>query len=334
GVNQGTVTSVGGTFSNIGNLIGGTGADDFIFSNNAGLSGTLNGGGGNDNLDWSAYTTARNVTLIGPGSVDGVQGTEASIAGGFDNTTSLIGANGASGLLNALTGPNSSNTWNVTANNAGKLDGALSFSNFQTLTGGSGADTFNLSAGVSGSINGGGGSDTVNIVSSFTAPAPTLSINNVGTIGDSASATITATTLAISGASSIGSAGNPLLAAIIALQIAGSSGAGFITTAGSVDLQGINLGSGVLTLASGGSITDTTGQNVVADTLNLAAAAGAGTAAAPIKTVVNTLNTAVIGAGDINVSNTGALALGTTSTADGTIAVTASGALTANGPIT
>ncbi|MGH8283429.1 MAG: beta strand repeat-containing protein, partial [Gammaproteobacteria bacterium] len=330
--NQGTVTGVGGTFLNIGTLIGGTGADDFIFNNSATLGGTLNGGGGNDTLDWSAYTTARNVTLTGLGSLDGVQGTEASIAGGFDNITAMAGANSTGGLLNSLTGPNSTNTWNVTASNAGTLNGALSFSNFQTLTGGGSADTFNLGAGMSGSINGGGGFDTANIVNSFTAPAPTLTINNVGTIVDNADATITATTLAISGASSIGSASHPLLANLTTLQIGTSNGNAFIST-GSIDLQGINLGSGSLTLVSSGAITDTTGQNVIADTLDLTAVTGIGTGSAPIETVINTLNSAVSGTGSINVNNSGAIVLGAISTKNGAINSNSSGTLTVDGPI-
>src|SRR5574340_393681 len=55
GANQGTVTGIGGNFSNIGALIGGNGADDFIFANNASLSGSLNGGVGSNTVDWSAY---------------------------------------------------------------------------------------------------------------------------------------------------------------------------------------------------------------------------------------------------------------------------------------
>ncbi len=44
GANTGTVTGIGGTFSNIQNLVGGTGNDTFTFSDGATLSGTLNGG--------------------------------------------------------------------------------------------------------------------------------------------------------------------------------------------------------------------------------------------------------------------------------------------------
>ena len=337
GVNQGTETDVGGTFRNVGNLVGGNHADTFIFNDGASLSGTLDGGGvssGNDTIDWSAYTTARNVIITGIGTLDGMRGTEASITGGFNNITKIVGANGAGGLLNSLTGPNSSNTWNVNGSNAGILDGAIGFSNFQVLTGGNGADIFNLSAGVSGSINGGGGSDTANIVASFTAPAPTLAINNVETIADNAGAAITADILAISGATSIGSASKPLRGILDALQITASNGNAFISTVGNVDLQGINLGSGTFTLASSGAITDATGQNVTANAVNLSGVTGIGTQAAHIKTATSNLSALVSGAGNIYASNTGALTMGATSTANGSITITASGALTAGGPIT
>ncbi|HVC29488.1 MAG TPA: hypothetical protein VNF48_08095 [Gammaproteobacteria bacterium] len=336
GANQGTVTGIAGGFTNIGNLVGGNGADTFMFANGASLAGTLDGGGtisGNDTIDWSGYITARNVILTGTGSIDGMQGTETSITGGFDNITNVIGANGTAGLLNNITGPNTVNTWNVTNNNGGNLNSALNFSNFQILTGGSGIDTFNLSAGVSGSINGGAGNDIVNIVSSFTAPAPTLAINNVEIINDNAAATITAATLSISGATSVGSAGKPLLTNIAALQITGSNGDAFINNFGNLDLQVVAIGSGAFTLVSGGNVTDTSGQNVTAGSVNIEAVSGIGASGAPIKIVTGNLSAAVSGAGNMYFSNTGAITLGAISTAGGDIEISSSGTLIANGPI-
>ncbi|MGA9856034.1 MAG: hypothetical protein WBR29_12235, partial [Gammaproteobacteria bacterium] len=334
GANQGTVIGIGGGFTNVGNLVGGNGTDTFILSNGASLAGELDGGGvssGNDTIDWSAYLTARNVILTGPGSIDGMQGTETSIAGGFDNITNIIGANGVAGLLSTLTGPNTANIWNVTSSNGGNLDSALNFSNFQILTGGSNVDTFNLSAGVSGSINGGTGDDTVNVVNSFTAPAPTLTINNVETINDNAAATINATTLSISGATSIGSAGTPLLTNISALQISGSNGNAFINNFSNVDLQGIAVGSGTFSLVSDGSVTDLTDQGVTAGSVIIDAATGIGTSGAPIKTVTGNLSAAVNGIGDIYFSNTGTVTLGSISTSDGDINITSSGGMIAGG---
>ena len=44
------------TFTAVQNLTGGTGDDTFRFGNGAGVSGIVNGGGGTDKLDYSAYT--------------------------------------------------------------------------------------------------------------------------------------------------------------------------------------------------------------------------------------------------------------------------------------
>jgi hypothetical protein len=46
------------TFSSIENLTGGSQADDFAFSDGVGVSGNIDGSGGNDTLDYSAYSTA------------------------------------------------------------------------------------------------------------------------------------------------------------------------------------------------------------------------------------------------------------------------------------
>src|SRR2546429_143368 len=62
-----------------------------------------------------------------------------------------------------LTGPDGTNTWFVTGQGAGTLNGISSFQEVESLTGGSGNDTFQLSNGVavSGIINGGTGSNTL-----------------------------------------------------------------------------------------------------------------------------------------------------------------------------
>ncbi len=62
-----------------------------------------------------------------------------------------------------LTGPDAGNNWKITGTNAGTLDGRLSFTGIEYLTGGSGYDTFAFANGakVTGSIDGGGGSNTL-----------------------------------------------------------------------------------------------------------------------------------------------------------------------------
>jgi len=68
----------------------------------------------------------------------------------------VIGS-GAMNAVNTLVGANTINTWDLTGRNAGTLDGALTFSGFQNLTGGSVDDTFVFLPGgsVSGALNGG-----------------------------------------------------------------------------------------------------------------------------------------------------------------------------------
>src|SRR5262249_20870938 len=73
------------TFASFENLSGGTSNDNFVFSNSATVSGVIDGGVGSDTIDWSAYTTGRNVVLTGLGATDGFNGNEASVTGGFKN---------------------------------------------------------------------------------------------------------------------------------------------------------------------------------------------------------------------------------------------------------
>ena len=51
------------TFTSVENLTGGPGIDRFVFANGVGVTGTVNGGGGGDFLDYAAYTTGVTVNL-------------------------------------------------------------------------------------------------------------------------------------------------------------------------------------------------------------------------------------------------------------------------------
>ena len=84
GSRSGTVTGIGVGYSSIDNLIGGSGADSFALNNGVITSGSIDGGAGVDTLDLSLYTTDRSVILTGSG-VNGFDGTEASVGGGFAN---------------------------------------------------------------------------------------------------------------------------------------------------------------------------------------------------------------------------------------------------------
>jgi hypothetical protein len=162
GTNAGTLNTTI-SFSGFQNLTGGSGADTFIFSNGAQVTGTIDGGGGTNTLDYSAYTTGVTVDL----SANLATGT-----GSFLNVQSFAGSAGGG---NTLLGPNADTTWNITGSNAGTLSGGFSFTAFQNLLGGSGADTFLFAdgAGVAGTIDGGSGTNALN----FAAYTGTVIVN-------------------------------------------------------------------------------------------------------------------------------------------------------------
>ncbi|MGH8399547.1 MAG: beta strand repeat-containing protein, partial [Gammaproteobacteria bacterium] len=366
GTDQGSVTGLVTSFTSMQNLKGGTGADDFVFADAAILTGTIDGVSGSDTLNLSAYNTATDVLLTGS-NANGYTGTDGGISGTFSHLDTIIGGN----VANTLTAENTANTWTITGADAGKLDdgtATLTFSNFgtwnggtgtdtltgdsggdtfnvtgtdqgsvtglvtsftsmQNLTGGSGADTFNLSGGVTGTINGGSGSDILKIVSSFTAPATALTISNVEAISNNVGAVLTANKLVVSGANTITLTG----AAVSALNVTGSGTTVNIGTSGNLDLLNINVGTGSVTLNSGGSITDSTAQTVTAQSIDLTAATNIGTSANPVLTAASSL-TASAGTG-ININNSGTLTLTGAASATGSIAIKNSGALDVAGAV-
>jgi hypothetical protein len=106
GTNAGTLSWAGSTttFSGILNLTGGAGADDFIVSSGAGVTGTIDGGGGNNTIDTSAYTSSESFT------VNGNLGA-ATVAPTFTNIQTLIGGNGGNVFnVRASTAPLTINT--------------------------------------------------------------------------------------------------------------------------------------------------------------------------------------------------------------------------------
>ncbi len=147
-VTQNNAGNINGTlaFADFQNLTGGSVSDTFKIALNASVSGNISGRSSATTLDYSAYTT--------PVTVDLGAGKATNIGGTISNITKMTGGTGN----NTLTGPNTNNTWNITSNNSGTINGN-SFSNFQNLTGGSGDDTFKINSGVNitGIVDGGGG---------------------------------------------------------------------------------------------------------------------------------------------------------------------------------
>src|SRR5208283_4828638 len=84
------------------------------------------------------------------------------------NLTSFVG----NGTTSTLVGPNAATTWTITAANAGTA-GSTPFSGFANLTGGTANDSFVFqgSGSVSGSVNGGGGTNSLDVSGYTTAPA-------------------------------------------------------------------------------------------------------------------------------------------------------------------
>ena len=143
--NAGDVTGVG-AFQNIENLNGRNDTDDFSVDDGFSISGTIDGGSGVDTIDLSSQTAAVIVDLGGTSYAN----FEEYTGNGSDST--LIAANVA-------------NVWSINGSGDGVDDGTvggIAFVNFNNLTGGSDTDTFSLSSGtLSGTLNGGGGIDTL-----------------------------------------------------------------------------------------------------------------------------------------------------------------------------
>ena len=141
----GTVTGVG-SFVNIENLNGRNNTDDFSIGDGFSISGTIDGGNGQDTIDLSAQSGAVLVDLGGTRYANIERFT------GNSTNSSLIGADVP-------------NVWSINGAFDGVDDGTVglvTFINFSDLTGGTDNDIFSLSSGTfSGSITGGGGNDTI-----------------------------------------------------------------------------------------------------------------------------------------------------------------------------
>ena len=105
-------------------------------------------------------------TLVG-----GVGPDSFALAAGATLTGSIDGGGGSDTLI----GTNVGNTWNITANDGGNLNGTLPFTHVENLTGGSANDRFKFSAGkhLSGIIDGMGGTNALD----FTLYTSTVTVN-------------------------------------------------------------------------------------------------------------------------------------------------------------
>ncbi|MCA9185751.1 MAG: VCBS repeat-containing protein [Planctomycetales bacterium] len=136
------------------NLIGANIATDtFVLADGANVTGSIDGGsGGNNSLDYSAFTSPVVVNLA--------LGTATNVGGTIANVSSFTGGS-TSG--DELIGPNANTTWLLTGNDQGNLDATTFFIAIENLVGGSADDTFIFSDAVTmtGTIDGGIGIDTL-----------------------------------------------------------------------------------------------------------------------------------------------------------------------------
>ncbi|NOQ17053.1 MAG: LEPR-XLL domain-containing protein, partial [Methyloprofundus sp.] len=138
GVNEGSLNDF--LFSGIENLTGGSNDDTFNFSADGSISGTIDGGAGNNTLDYSAMNAGVAIDL----------NTRTHI-------NELVGSTGNDSLQAA----DSDNSWILDGLDIGTVNG-LRYTGVENLKGGEGADTFELNGGVSsGLIDGGLGLDNL-----------------------------------------------------------------------------------------------------------------------------------------------------------------------------
>jgi hypothetical protein len=132
-------------FHNMANLVGGNGNATFYFTNTSNLTGTIDGGGGTNTLDYSAYTIPVVVNLATSAGT-GVHGAGAN---GFRNIQAATEGPGS----NLLFGSSSNNTWDLTGANTDNINGVFAFLGFGTLVRESGNNTLAAVIGISGFSN-------------------------------------------------------------------------------------------------------------------------------------------------------------------------------------
>ncbi|MDX2099713.1 MAG: CHAT domain-containing protein [Leptolyngbyaceae cyanobacterium bins.59] len=160
GTNTGSVAGVNFRATN---LRGGSGNDTFVLGNDA-FAGGIDGGDGTDTLNYAALNRSLTLNL------------EA-----LTNIEAVIGPTNPA-FTNTLVGRNTTNTFTITGQNQGSVNG-FAFTNFANLTGGTGNDTFNLQSGgsLTGGIDGSGGTNTLagaETANTFTLTGPTTGILN------------------------------------------------------------------------------------------------------------------------------------------------------------
>lgn len=146
------------TVTDFANLTGGTGVDNFAFEDGASLTGSLVGGGTENQLDLSSYASAVAVNFQ--------TGTATGIGGTFSGIDDIVG-NGTNATFTGLT---LAKTYNISGTNDFTFD-SVNVTAFANLTGGSGDDTFIFAdaATLGGNLVGGGSANRIDLSAYATA---------------------------------------------------------------------------------------------------------------------------------------------------------------------
>jgi hypothetical protein len=176
GSDSGALLSAAVTFSRFAGIVAGTGPDKLVFAATGSLSGSLDGGPGENTLDFSGVAAGRNWSILGAdaGAVTGIAGGFRSfgilLAGPGDDRFDLAAAGRVSGQIAAGLGNDALDyaaagdvVWRLIARSAGYVEGAFRFTGVENLTSSAGDDWFQVSdgAGIDGILDGGLGDDAV-----------------------------------------------------------------------------------------------------------------------------------------------------------------------------
>jgi Ca2+-binding RTX toxin-like protein len=172
-------------FSATIDLFGNAANDVFNVSSNAVLTGELDGGANNDTFNFAGAINVPS-TIDGGADIDSVDFSAGvtSVSIGLDNFQNVEVVTGTN-LSDTIVGSSGNDTISVTANNNGSVNGTLTYIGFEHLQGAGGNDTFVLSNGfgVSGAIDGGADSDTLNYSAYSTSVNVDLAAGTATNIG-------------------------------------------------------------------------------------------------------------------------------------------------------
>ena len=160
-INEGTINDgiTGLTFTNFSNLVGGSGVDTFTIT--AAIN-SVKAGAGND-LIKVASTGLVNSAIDGEAGSDEVRLTTAKQSVNISTDIVRVETLTGFGTNNTLTINDGNNNWTVDTANAGKV-GEVNFSHFDNLQGGTGVDTFTITAAIN-SVKAGAGNDLIKLAS-------------------------------------------------------------------------------------------------------------------------------------------------------------------------